>query len=489
MDGVMQRQQEKEVINVEDANERHSRQSAALDAKKSPLALLAQTCNNIGADLLPNNRLIIPPIEKPRKNCTKSERQCNGHSLTGDERERESVSSSLSSEKNFGEEPSRSSSVDSDCSNNRKISYKPYESSVTKNYSKDCKDLTQRSNNNDLITSRLSPNTRSSKVERASPINNSSYHQRREKRSLCSSSLGTNNSTSKSYDSQKNNEHNQRNGLASSPVTSPSSMTAPTITSSVHSKSTKLASPKSDDNCSTSFSSLASGPQSSQPQQQAVIDDHYLSRTAVGAKSCCNGCQAVTSTAFTHLSTLSPYLHYQRLKSATGQAIPSLQPPVPCRDTCLCNHCPIGVPPLTSSVGALPSNNVCNWMNGTSYCGKRFSSPEELLQHLKTHTNSSSSLSSFTPPFNPFGYYGSPPPLLSSSNTSINPRSHLDQIGLFSNRYHPYKSYPLTTGPNALISPYSLASLSSPLVAPQPALSPYLYPGLGSSITGRNALP
>ncbi|ODM95502.1 Zinc finger protein-likeNoc [Orchesella cincta] len=33
---------------------------------------------------------------------------------------------------------------------------------------------------------------------------------------------------------------------------------------------------------------------------------------------------------------------------------------------------------------------ICNWIVADSYCGKRFPSSEELLQHLRTHTNSSS---------------------------------------------------------------------------------------------------
>ena len=31
--------------------------------------------------------------------------------------------------------------------------------------------------------------------------------------------------------------------------------------------------------------------------------------------------------------------------------------------------------------------HICNWMNGREYCGKRFTTAEELLVHLKTHTN------------------------------------------------------------------------------------------------------
>ena len=30
---------------------------------------------------------------------------------------------------------------------------------------------------------------------------------------------------------------------------------------------------------------------------------------------------------------------------------------------------------------------ICNWMAGRDYCGKRYTSAEELLVHLKTHTS------------------------------------------------------------------------------------------------------
>jgi len=47
---------------------------------------------------------------------------------------------------------------------------------------------------------------------------------------------------------------------------------------------------------------------------------------------------------------------------------------------------------LASSAALGPGGPyICNWMNGRDYCGKRYTSAEELLVHLKTHTNLSAS--------------------------------------------------------------------------------------------------
>jgi len=65
----------------------------------------------------------------------------------------------------------------------------------------------------------------------------------------------------------------------------------------------------------------------------------------------------------------------------------------------------LGLPPsvptsLASSASLGPGGPyICNWMNGRDYCGKRFTSAEELLVHLKTHTNLSASDSSLLNPY------------------------------------------------------------------------------------------
>ncbi|TRY64158.1 hypothetical protein TCAL_12297 [Tigriopus californicus] len=110
--------------------------------------------------------------------------------------------------------------------------------------------------------------------------------------------------------------------------------------------------------------------------------------------------------------------------------------------------------PPGAAGGPLPF--ICNWMGGSDYCGRRFASSEELLLHLKTHTN----LSANSDP-RPLPMLG---PFPHSSPTSP--------------RFHPY-ARPSGMAPIPSPSPGSLASLG----LPPGYLNPYasLYPGLFSS--------
>ena len=101
---------------------------------------------------------------------------------------------------------------------------------------------------------------------------------------------------------------------------------------------------------------------------------------------------------------------------------------------------------------------ICNWMNGRDYCGKRYSSAEELLVHLKTHTNLSTSDS---------GYAG----LVRGGPSQLLP----SPLSLQANRYSPYQR------PGAAPLPPSLSSLGalppSPLTGLPPSLASSLpYP-------------
>lgn len=203
-------------------------------------------------------------------------------------------------------------------------------------------------------------------------------------------------------------------------------------------------------------------------------------------------------------SGLSPYLNYARMKSASGATgfVPM------CRDP-YCTNCqlaaqlpypqdrlaaaahlsassalfptglsgflPTSVPGFASPASslyassALPRPNVCSWMVGDTYCGKRFASSEELLQHLRTHTSlstGSGSLPLYTPGVSlpsalavdaaaACGLYTTPPSLTTPAGlrrtypTSLSPVSSLSAAS----RYHPYKPPGLSALPTAPLPP------------------------------------
>ena len=118
---------------------------------------------------------------------------------------------------------------------------------------------------------------------------------------------------------------------------------------------------------------------------------------------------------------------------------------------------------------------ICNWVSGSDYCGKRFSTSEELLQHLKTHTSSMDGLPANLTTSYGFGLpphlsvahglypHSAGPPLSPNSlrrsyPTSLSPVSSL----LAASRFHPYKA-PLSGGPAAGSQQYqSMPSYYSP---------------------------
>lgn len=111
-------------------------------------------------------------------------------------------------------------------------------------------------------------------------------------------------------------------------------------------------------------------------------------------------------------SNPGPYVSYARVKTPTGgeTIIPVCKDPyctgcpysqhhqqmmlgAPCPAGCTqCEHQKYG---LAMAMSALPPGHpyaqlgrplVCSWMIGDSYCAKRCNSAEELLQHIRTHT-------------------------------------------------------------------------------------------------------
>lgn len=122
----------------------------------------------------------------------------------------------------------------------------------------------------------------------------------------------------------------------------------------------------------------------------------------------------------------------------------------------LCSHAAFTSASVLASSphgGPLVTPYVCNWVQGNEYCGKRFASSDELLQHLRSHTSTAEALVS---PFNAAaaaaagiplsalgfplgGLFGCPslsPGLLSTPSYA---RSLSPNTLLAAARYHPYK--------------------------------------------------
>lgn len=132
--------------------------------------------------------------------------------------------------------------------------------------------------------------------------------------------------------------------------------------------------------------------------------------------------------------------------------------------------------------------HICNWMSANEYCGKRFATSEELLQHLRTHTSGGEaalaaygslglSIPSPADISALHGYLGSsgnlsPGTLRRTYPSSLSP---LSSSALHANRYHPYKS--------------GLSNVPAGLPAP-PSLGPYYSAyGLYGQRIGSAAVP
>lgn len=439
-----------------------------MDAKNSPLALLAQTCSAIGADA-PNPKLIAN-MEKSGKNLQKS-----------DSRDKSSPGS-------------QSSLSNSSSESHPKSSFKPYEPSFRDRSATTPEDyrttnnhriktpkqvqLTQVQNgrcesNQSAASPRSSPavSSRKSSLQQQQPIN------------LEKSASPTTVSNHRASVSSKESNSGTSRSAQESPLYSASKLAEATKESSVSypKTSTSLSSTTTASSVPQFFTPY--GPGLPYPMDlmaaSALMSPHH---------------------AMLKAASMNPYLNYaNRMKMPGSNGTDSLG----CRDPfctgCSLNPHPIGKCP-TGCTQCEPASNsatkssyahqmsqafahaqlaalaaasqmpyICNWIAGdASYCGKRFSTSDDLLQHLRTHTASmpESMLNPATaglPPTHPLLQRTYPTPPLSPLSGS---------------RYHPY-SKPSVLPPS--LHP-SLAGLPLPHPSLAPYFSPYsLYGRLGTS--------
>ncbi|KAK6626611.1 hypothetical protein RUM44_009087 [Polyplax serrata] len=437
-----------------------------LDAKKSPLALLAQTCSQIGADS-PSTKALLPPLEKTRKHT----------SVTGDSSSaRAGTSPSSKTERPATAAVAATVSRSTPPSDASKLAFKPYEANV--------------------VTKKSADDRPSSK--------NSTTTTEDGRKSVTEGRAPSRKATPTIPATEKTSTPSERGDKSVTPPQGAS----PIIRSGLeilqgNSKDVPLGTYKpgalpSGITGLNSLSALCSGcppgldttnPAFRPPFAGGPFSHHHAALLAAGYTP----------------SASSPYLSYVRVKTpAGGEAlVPVCKDPyctgcqfsmhnanmlmsggsgssTPCPSGCTqCDHqkyglaaaalgmLPPGLPPSLSPYAQLGRPYVCSWMVGDAYCGKRFTTPDELLQHLRTHTAPTASgdpatTSTMTSLLNSHALYSSA--ALHRAAAAGYPNPPLSPLSAA--RYHPYTkpglSGALGASPFSAFNPTALGPYYSP---------------------------
>ncbi|KAL4240552.1 hypothetical protein ACF0H5_001344 [Mactra antiquata] len=504
-----------------------------LDAKKSPLALLAQTCSSIGKDPTPSKQ-IIPPLEKEKKDSDKSSDKSNSSENRKSPGNDSGNESSRDSSKKSGfksvppkeipplvpisSSPSRKSSPVPMSSSDRSNETTTVTTSVTRPVASTGAN-NGHSNSVRASSSSSSDRDRESERDRERERERDRERERERNRSRDNTSDGKpSRSSPDSFSSSSKlpgHLHPSLNGFGSGLPHPGLSLYGQAFSLDPASVSSAYASSLAA--AHSGYSGLSASAAAALAAQNAALSKTGLTpglpyvsyvrvRTPSGATTLvpvcrdpfCTNCQLTIQNSHVSSTCTAPgcsqCAHEKSLQSLsalgmTGASSLSMLPQFSMASSL--PSLPSGLssyPGLTSSLyahsllGSASASGhsmpyVCNWMSGSDYCGKRYTTSEELLQHLRTHTSSSdsASLASYAalglpPPLGLAGYPHGPLPAHGGLSPNSIRRAYptipspLGNV-LNGSRYHPYKS--------ALPSTPAGLQPGQPLSALGPYYSPY----------------